>query len=79
VKKAGHSTRTLESAKAALGIHCQRINREGRPVSYWLLPGQKAPVGPDIDPVLARILEELEKQYPPRNPLDADDFEDVED
>jgi hypothetical protein len=48
---------------------------DGRLVTYWLLPDQELPAQVLGDNVVARYLAEVEKQFPPRTPLD----EDVED
>jgi AAA domain len=74
-QKRGLSARTLQRAKQALGIRCRRVHRDGRLVSYWLLEGQELPRDPSDTDELDRIFAELEKQFPPRNPLDKDDFE----
>jgi hypothetical protein len=72
-QKAGLSARTLQRAKQGLGITCRRTYTDGRPVSYWLLPGQELSTGDtDVDE-LTRQLAELEKQFPRRTPLDEDD------
>jgi hypothetical protein len=73
-QEAGLSARTLQRAKPGLNIRCRRSHADGRPVSYWLLPGQEVtPVG--LDPELRRIFADLEKQFPPATPLDEDDLE----
>jgi hypothetical protein len=77
-QKEGLSARTLQRAKSALGIHCRRVHVEGRPVSYWLLPGQELPVSRTGDEELDRYLAELERQFPPRTPLDEADGEESE-
>jgi hypothetical protein len=74
-QKAGLSTRTLQRAKRNLDIRCRRIYTDGRPVSYWLLPGQKAPSGLSDFPDVAAWLDQLEKEFPPRDPLDKDDLD----
>ncbi len=43
--------------------------------SYWLLPGQETPGNPSPDSELERWFAEMEKQFPPRTPLDEDDRE----
>jgi hypothetical protein len=73
-QKAGLSARTLQRAKPGLEIQCRRVQVDGRPVSYWLLPGQELPAG-GLDPELRRMFAELEKQFPPSTPLDEDDLE----
>jgi hypothetical protein len=75
-QKAGLSARTLHRAKGGLGIRCRRVHTEGRPVSYWLLPGQEAPGGPTGDPELDRFIREMERQFPPRTPLDEEEPDD---
>ena len=71
-QKAGLSARTLQRAKKGLGIRCRRVHRDGRPVSYWLLPGQQLPDGLSDTQDLDRLLAELERQFPPRTPLEED-------
>jgi hypothetical protein len=72
-KKAGLSARTLQRAKASLDIRSRRVGGE-RPLTYWLLPGQEAPAGGSgLDPELDRIFTELERQFPPRTPLDDEE------
>jgi AAA domain len=71
-RNAGLSERTLHRAKKGLGIRCRRVHRDGRPVSYWLLPGQELPAGASDCPELDRLLAEMERQFPPRTPLEQD-------
>jgi AAA domain len=64
----GLSERTLRRAKGDLEVRSQRVSREGTPVTYWLLPGQKLP---DADPPdLEKWLGPLREQFPPATPLD---------
>jgi hypothetical protein len=74
-QKAGLSARTVQRAKPGVGIRCRRVQVEGRFVSYWLLPGQQLPAelvgGDDLSP----WLDELERRFPPRTPLDEEEFE----
>ena len=72
-QKTGLSARTLQRAKKGLGIRCRRVHRDGRPVSYWLLRGQVLPAGASEDPEIDRLLAELERQFPPRTPLEEED------
>jgi hypothetical protein len=72
-QKAGLSARTVQRAKSALGIHCRRVHTDGRPVSYWLLPGQELPAGLSGSCEIDRLLAEMEKRFPPRTPLDEED------
>ncbi len=74
-QKAGLSARTVQRAKLGLDIRSRRVHADGRPVSYWLLRGQELPGGPSGFPELDRLIAELEKQYPPRTPLDEDDLD----
>ncbi len=74
-QKAGLSARTVQRAKLGLDIRCRRVYAGGRPVSYWLLQGQELPSGPSGFPELDRLIAELERQYPPRTPLDEDDLD----
>jgi hypothetical protein len=72
-KKAGLSARTLQRAKASLDIRSRRVGGE-RLLSYWLLPSQQVPAGGSgLDPELDRIFAELERQFPPRTPLDEEE------
>ncbi len=65
----------LERAKKAFDVRSRRVHRNGEPVSYWLLPGQK--LGPEhydgyeID----HTLRELQKVCPLSTPLDEEDKE----
>jgi hypothetical protein len=70
------SARTLQRAKRGLGIRCRRVRRDGRPVSYWLLRGQELPAGLSDSPELDRLFAEMEKQFPPRTPLEEADVDD---
>jgi hypothetical protein len=63
VEQAGIAQRTLERAKKDLDVRCDRMHKDGRPVTYWLLRGQKLPS--NLDPEIDRWFAELEKQYPP--------------
>ena len=74
-QKAALSARTLNRAKKELGIRCRRRQRDGRPVSYWLLPDQELSGDPSDCPELDRLFADMEKQYPPRTPLDEDDLD----
>ena len=72
-QKVALSVRTLERAKRNLDIRSQRTYSAGRPVSYWLLPGQEAPSARSECPELDALVAQLEKEFPPRDPLDKDD------
>jgi hypothetical protein len=73
-QKVGVSARTLQRAKKGLGITCRRYDPDGRPVSYWLLPGQElGAVERFGDNEFGRQLAELEMQFPSMTPLDAED------
>jgi hypothetical protein len=72
-QEAGLAARTLNRAKKGLGIRCRRVHSDGRPVSYWLLPGQELSAEKFGDDEVGRWLAELERQYPPPNPLDEED------
>jgi hypothetical protein len=72
-RKEGLSERTLNRAKQELGIRSVWLGALGRPLSYWLLPGQELPAEvsaevslPDLEPWLAPLRE----KYPPPTPLD---------
>jgi hypothetical protein len=69
------STRTLQRAKRGLGIRSRRVHIDQRPVSYWLLPGQVLPSGLSGSDELDRLFAEMEKQFPPRTPLEMDDLD----
>jgi hypothetical protein len=74
-QKAGLSARTLQRAKAALGIRCQRTYVDGQPVSYWLLAGQERPACPSQDSEIDRLIAEMERRFPPSSPLDEDEVD----
>jgi len=74
-QKQGLSERTLKRGKRELAIRSQRVVREGRQETYWLLPDQQLPAGveepggpADLEPWLAP----LRAMYPPSTPLDED-------
>jgi hypothetical protein len=71
-QKANLAARTLNRAKRGLGIGCRRVQVDGRPISYWLLPNQELPSNLSDSPELDAWLAQLQKQYPPRTPLDDD-------
>jgi RecA-family ATPase len=69
----GLSERTLHRARQVLEIRCVRVCVDGKPRSYWLLPGQQLPADlpPDAAPhTLEEWLEPLRKEFPPSTPLD---------
>jgi len=72
---AGLSARTVQRAKRGLGIRCRRIISGGKPVSYWLLRGQEIPAGISDNEEFDRQIAELERQWPPRSPLDDEDLD----
>ena len=73
-QEAGLSARTVRRAKRGLGIRCRRVQRDGRPISYWLLRGQELTTEQTgVPDDLARYFAEMEKQFPPRTPLDEED------
>jgi hypothetical protein len=72
-QKAGLSARTLHRAREGLDISSLRFHADGQLVSYWRLPGQQWPASRFGDSELGRYLAELEKQFPPPNPLDLED------
>jgi hypothetical protein len=74
-QKAGLSARTVQRAKPGVGIRCRRVQVEGRFVSYWLLPGQQLPAELCGDDDLSPWLDELERRFPPRTPLDEEELE----
>jgi hypothetical protein len=74
-QKQGLSARTLRRAMQDLSIHSQRVARDGRRESYWLLPGQVLPGQswlPGDDLGLEPWLEPLREMYPPATPLDEE-------
>ena len=77
VLKEGRSPHTVRDARNDLGIHSRKVTKDGRQVNYWLLPGQRLP-GEDKPEAemddLQRMLKELSEQYPPKTPLEDDDF-----
>jgi hypothetical protein len=69
----GLSEHTLDRAKKELRIRSRRVWKEGKQLSYWLLPGQTlagAEEAPDDPNSLEPWLEKLRQQYPPSTPLD---------
>jgi hypothetical protein len=67
------SERTIERAKRELAIRSVRLCVAGKPLSYWLLPGQTLPdtVPPDDAPAdLEPWLAPLRERFPPSTPLD---------
>jgi hypothetical protein len=74
-QQAGLSERTLRRARRGLGIRRRYRSQEGRPVSYWALPGQEVPGSRSGCPELDRMIAELEEQYPPPTPLDEEDLD----
>jgi hypothetical protein len=72
-EKEGISQRTLRRARRALDVRSKRVYVEGRPVSYWLLPGRQLP--PDVKPDgipkgLEEWLRPLCEKYPSPSPID---------
>jgi hypothetical protein len=74
-QKAGLSARTVQRAKNGLNIRSCRVQAEGKPVSYWLLPGQQLPAALSRDPEIDRLIAELERQFPPQPPLEQEELE----
>jgi hypothetical protein len=72
-QKDDHSKRTLQRAKRDLGIHSRRVYDGQRAINYWLLPGQELPAQFAAQNNVDRYIAELQKQFPPRTPLDEDD------
>jgi hypothetical protein len=68
----GLSPRTLRRAKDELEVRSVWVSRDGRPVSYWLLPGQEPPPAPpgSGEADLEEMLRQLREKYPPPTPLD---------
>lgn len=69
----GLARRTLFRARRELQVRPVRVWVEGKPLCYWLLPGQQLPasvppeaVPPDLEPWLAPLRE----RFPPSTPLD---------
>jgi hypothetical protein len=73
-QKVALSARTLNRAKKGLGIRSRRVYADNQPVSYWLLPGQELPSEVAGSDEVSRWIAEMEKQYPPPNPLEEDDL-----
>jgi hypothetical protein len=65
----GLAKRTLTRARRDLGICSHRVYLQGRPVSYWTLPGQEPPADPAL-PSLEPWLAPLREQFPSSTPLD---------
>jgi hypothetical protein len=77
VLKEGRSPKTVRSARDDLGIQSRTVREDGRNITYWLLPGQRLPVGDRRDAEMDefdRQLRELCEQFPPKTPLEDDDF-----
>jgi hypothetical protein len=77
VLKEGRSPKTVRNARDELGIRSRTVREDGRNVTYWLLPGQRLPGEERRDPEMEefdRHLEELNRMYPPKTPLEDDDF-----
>ena len=74
-QKAAFSAPTINRAKPLVGIRSSWVHVDGRPVSYWHLPHQEPPGRESLDPDLRRFFAEAEKKFPPRTPLDEDDFD----
>jgi hypothetical protein len=72
------SARTLRRAKRTLNIRSRRVYIDKRPVSYWLLPGQELPDSLADYRDFDRYLAEMERQFPPRTPLEEDEKDDFE-
>jgi hypothetical protein len=68
-RERGFTRATLDRAKGQLEIRAQWTSRDGRPVSYWLLPAQKLPLDPTL-PDLEPWLAPLREQFPSPTPLD---------
>jgi hypothetical protein len=65
------SKRTLYRAKQDLGIRVARVNGNGRPLSFWLLPGQKLSdrfADQDVD--IEEYLTPLREMFPEPTPMD---------
>jgi hypothetical protein len=56
----------LRRAKQALDVRSLRVYDDGRPVSYWLLPGQEFPTGQSEPDAMERLLAKLRRQFPHR-------------
>jgi hypothetical protein len=72
-EKEGISERTLRRARRALDVRSKRVYIEGRPVSYWLLPGQQLPPDVKADGIpdeLEQWLRPLCEKYPSPSPID---------
>jgi hypothetical protein len=75
-RKAGLSARTVERAKAGLDVRSRRGTApSGGPVSYWHLPDQEVPPVGRGDTEIDRLLADLERRFPPPNPLDPEGSE----
>jgi hypothetical protein len=73
-QKIALSARTVHRAKRGLSIRSQRVHIDGRPVSYWLFPGQWLASGdPDRD-AIDRWLVEQDKMFPPPTPLETEEY-----
>jgi hypothetical protein len=54
-------------------LRCRRVRKDGQLVSYWLLREQELPDDAGDCPEFERFISEMEKRFPPPNPLDDDD------
>jgi hypothetical protein len=69
-REQGLAERTLNRAKRELDIRSLRVCEDGKPISYWLLPGQQLPAPSDPEADLEAWLAPLRAQFPPSTPLD---------
>ena len=77
VLKEGRSPKTVRNARDDLGIQSRTVQEDGRNVTYWLLPGQRLPGEDKPEAEMDdwdRTLKEPSEQYPPKTPLEDDDF-----
>ena len=64
---------TLRRARKDMGVLVSPIIVDDRPVKYWRFPEQELPRDPKDDTGIGELLRALEKQYPPRTPLEDED------
>jgi hypothetical protein len=67
-QKARLTESTLRRAADELGVRSQRVWREGRVQSWWLLPNQELPDVPEGVPSLEKWIAPLREKYPPLPP-----------
>jgi len=65
----------VQRAKRDLGVRCQRVSCNGRPVSYWLLDDQELGPGQYDTEQPVDFIVELKKPMRPRTPTGDEEYE----